>query len=218
MPLYLIHTDGACSGNPGPGGYAALISQDGADLALIQGGEPETTNNRMEMRAVLEALRHLPDEAVVEVVSDSQLVIKTMTGEFSRKKNRELWSAIDEQVVRLGEVRWTWVRGHNGDPRNERADEMARAAVAQVRKTGEAFHVVQTLVGMSVAGMSEPRAAEKAPDPRVQALRQLFGDELDCFDDATLIEAFERHYDSIHAALAEAAESVLQNGLTSEPA
>ncbi len=137
-----IYTDGACKGNPGPGGWGALLMANGAEKELF-GGELGTTNNRMEMMAVIEALSALKRPCKVTLHVDSQYVLKGMTewlpGWKARGwrtaskepvKNVELWQRLDELVNRSGhQIEWRWVRGHNGDPGNERADVLANRGV-----------------------------------------------------------------------------------------
>lgn len=147
----LIWTDGACSGNPGPGGWAAIVvPADHGEPVELSGGEPETTNNRMEFSAALAGLRSLDDGADVCIVTDSQLMVNSMTtwlAGWKRKgwktasgspvKNQDLVQALDAEVQRLGTVRWHWVRGHEtGDGHehkalNDRADRLAVAAAAE---------------------------------------------------------------------------------------
>ena len=135
-----IFTDGACSGNPGPGGYGAIVRQ-GDRTREISGCERKTTNNRMEMRAVIEALRLLPGSFRVRVTTDSNYVVKGMTEWIpgwirrnwvnSQKKpvlNRDLW----ERLLELSgphEIEWQWIRGHDGHVENERCDRLAREAI-----------------------------------------------------------------------------------------
>ena len=135
-----IFTDGACSGNPGPGGYGAIVRQ-GNRTREISGCERQTTNNRMEMRAVIEALRLLPGSFRVRVTTDSNYVVKGMTEWIpgwirrnwvnSQKKpvlNRDLW----ERLLELSgphEIEWQWIRGHDGHLENERCDRLAREAI-----------------------------------------------------------------------------------------
>src|SRR5690242_12392545 len=139
MERFIIYTDGACMGNPGPGGWAAVIL--GPERQEITGFEPATTNNRMELRAALEGLRALPAGAEVHLHTDSQYVRNGMhewlarwkrngwrTADKKPVKNDDLWRALDEAAA-AHRVQWHWVRGHNGDPENERCDELANDAI-----------------------------------------------------------------------------------------
>ena len=140
-----VWTDGACKGNPGPGGWGVLL-RSGAHERELFGGEANTTNNRMELLAVIEALKALKRPCVLEVHTDSQYVQKGMTEWLegwkrrgwltaARKpvKNADLWRTLDELVGRH-RVSWHWVRGHAGDPGNERADALANRGVELVGK------------------------------------------------------------------------------------
>ncbi len=135
-----IFTDGACSGNPGPGGYGAVIKQNGR-VREISGCDPRTTNNRMEMKAVIESLRLLGAPCRVRITTDSNYVVKGMTEWLpgwirrnwvnAQKKpvlNRDLWEELLE-LTRPHEVEWRWVRGHAGHAENERCDRLAREAI-----------------------------------------------------------------------------------------
>jgi len=139
-----IWTDGACKGNPGAGGWGALLVS-GEHEKTLHGGEPVTTNNRMELTAPIEALRALTRPCHVVIHTDSQYVMKGMTewlANWKRRgwmtadkkpvKNADLWQQLDEQVNRHT-VSWRWVRGHNGDVNNERADVLANLGVDSVR-------------------------------------------------------------------------------------
>lgn len=139
-----IWTDGACRGNPGPGGWGALL-RSGSNERELFGGAPETTNNRMELTAVIEALAALKRPCNVIVHTDSQYVKLGMTEwlkQWERRgwktadrkpvKNVELWQQLDQQV-RRHKVQWRWVRGHSGDPGNERADALANRGVDEVQ-------------------------------------------------------------------------------------
>jgi ribonuclease HI len=139
-----IWTDGACKGNPGWGGWGALLRQGKHEKTLC-GGEPDTTNNRMELMAVIEALRALKRPCDVIVHTDSQYVQRGMsewlvnwkrrgwrTADKKPVKNADLWQELD-RLVGQHELRWTWVRGHAGDDGNERADELANLGVEQAR-------------------------------------------------------------------------------------
>lgn len=131
-----LFTDGACSGNPGPGGWAALLRFNGAEKE-ISGGERETTNNRMEMMAVIEGLSALKKPCRVTVYTDSQYVQRGVTewmkgwkakGWPARIKNQDLWLRIDALVTKH-DVKFVWVRGHDGHIENERVDKLAVAAI-----------------------------------------------------------------------------------------
>ena len=134
-----IWTDGACLGNPGPGGWGALLRWNGHEREL-SGGEPETTNNRMELMAAIQGLESLKRPCRVILTTDSQYVRKGITEWMtnwkkngwktaSKKpvKNAELWQRLDTARERH-DVQWDWVKGHSGHPENERADELASAA------------------------------------------------------------------------------------------
>ena len=120
---FVIHTDGACKGNPGQGGWGAVIEQDG-NQTIISGGQPHTTNNRMEMTAVIKGLEAIDPHAPVLISSDSTYVINTMTKGWKRKANHDLWEQLD-RLVKGRDVSWRWVRGHSGERGNELADSAA---------------------------------------------------------------------------------------------
>jgi ribonuclease HI len=138
-----IYTDGACKGNPGPGGWGALL-RSGTHERELFGGEPQTTNNRMELTAVIRALDALKHPSRVEVFTDSEYVKKGVTewlqawkrrdwktADRKPVKNVDLWRRLDELASRH-HVDWHWVRGHAGHPENERADALANRGVASV--------------------------------------------------------------------------------------
>jgi len=127
----VIHTDGACKGNPGPGGWGAVIEQNGGQVKL-SGSEPQTTNNRMEMTAVIKGLEAVDAAAKVLISSDSTYVINTMTKGWKRKANHDLWEQLD-RLAGSRNVSWRWVRGHNGDRGNELADALATKAAGTAR-------------------------------------------------------------------------------------
>ena len=140
----LIHTDGACLGNPGPGGWAALLHHRGREREL-SGGEPETTNNRMELMAAIMALETLKRACIIRLRTDSQYVRQGITQWLPNwiargwrtaggdpVKNRDLWERLQGAAARH-EIHWEWVRGHAGDPDNERVDRLARAAAEACR-------------------------------------------------------------------------------------
>lgn len=141
MSKVIIHTDGACSGNPGPGGWGAILDYNGTRREL-NGGAADTTNNRMEMLAAIEGLNALKRACVVEMHVDSQYVKDGITkwihgwkkngwktADKKPVKNLELWQALDTAIQRHT-ISWHWVKGHDGHPDNERADELARLGMA----------------------------------------------------------------------------------------
>ena len=119
----VIHTDGACKGNPGRGGWGAVIEQNGSQVKL-SGGAPQTTNNRMEMTAVIKGLEAVDPSSKVLISSDSTYVVNTMTKGWKRKANHDLWEQLDA-LVKNRAISWQWVRGHSGDRGNELADSLA---------------------------------------------------------------------------------------------
>ncbi len=118
-----IYTDGACIGNPGPGGWAAIIV-DGRKRKEIAGREQGTTNNRMELMAAIRGLAETPPGSEVTIESDSQYLVNTMTRNWKRNANRDLWSELDRLAAERS-VKWSWLRGHAGHPENERANTLA---------------------------------------------------------------------------------------------
>ena len=122
-----IYTDGSCSGNPGPGGWAAVIEHDG-EKTRLSGGERSTTNNRMEIMAAIKGLEAAPPGATAVIYSDSEYLVKTMTKGWKRNVNRDLWEQLDLTVAKRN-VDFRWVRGHAGHPQNEEADRLAVQAM-----------------------------------------------------------------------------------------
>jgi ribonuclease HI len=122
----LVYADGSCEGNPGPGGWGIVIVTPQGTRRL-SGGDSQTTNNRMEIMAAIEALRAIDPGVPVILRSDSQYLVKTMNEGWRRTKNQDLWKQLDAEVARHN-VRFEWVRGHAGDALNEEADELAREA------------------------------------------------------------------------------------------
>ncbi len=138
-----IYCDGACSGNPGPGGWGAILIHAKGEREIF-GGEALTTNNRMELTAAIEALNAISRSCAVDVYTDSRYVMDGMqkwlagwkrngwrTADKKPVKNDDLWVKLDEAAYRH-QVRWHWVRGHSGDPLNERADALARQGIASL--------------------------------------------------------------------------------------
>ncbi len=139
-----IYTDGACKGNPGPGGWGALLQLDGREKELC-GGEPDTTNNRMELTAVIRALEALKRPCAVDLYTDSQYVQKGIsewivawkrrgwkTADKKPVKNVDLWLELD-QLVGGHSIEWHWVKGHAGHAENERADRLANQGIVSLR-------------------------------------------------------------------------------------
>ena len=126
-----VYTDGACIGNPGPGGWAAIIV-DGSSRKEIAGREEKTTNNRMELMAAINGLAQTLPGAEVGVETDSQYLVNTMTRNWKRKANHDLWDKLDKLAADRN-VRWNWIRGHNGHPENERANMLANREAAKNR-------------------------------------------------------------------------------------
>ena len=140
-----IWTDGACSGNPGPGGWGAVVRVDGVETEL-SGGEPATTNNRMELMGAIAALESLPDGATATLHTDSQYVKNGLTAwihgwkrngwktaDKKPVKNVDLWQRLDAAAAKH-KIEWKWVKGHAGDVMNERADGLARAAIKNLKR------------------------------------------------------------------------------------
>ena len=138
------YTDGACRGNPGPGGWGVVLETGAGAARELRGAAARTTNNRMELQAVIEALDALPAGTAVEVVTDSEYVMKGITewiGRWKRNgwrtaggkpvRNRELWQNLD-RLAAAREVAWRWVRGHSGVAGNERADALANQAIDEL--------------------------------------------------------------------------------------
>lgn len=130
---FVIYADGACLGNPGPGGWGVVIAEP-AELyrELSDGPFPATTNNKMEITAAIEGLRSIEQGADAIVRSDSEYVVKTMTLGWKRNANQELWRELDREAASR-KVRFEWVRGHAGDKYNERADKLATSAARGIK-------------------------------------------------------------------------------------
>ena len=145
MPQVVVYTDGACSGNPGPGGWGAIL-MSGAHRKEISGGEAPTTNNRMEMMAAISALEALKKPSKVMLFTDSKYVMDGIkswihgwkkrgwtTADKKPVKNKELWQRLDDARQRH-DIEWQWVKGHAGNTENERADELAREGLQRAKR------------------------------------------------------------------------------------
>ena len=153
-----IWTDGACSGNPGPGGWGAIL-KSGDSVKELCGGEPRTTNNRMELLAAISALEALKRPCEIDLHTDSQYLRQGVmswmhgwkrngwrTADKKPVKNEDLWRRLDEAAQRH-EIEWRWVKGHAGDEMNERADELARMGMKPFLKAGKPAGVPSPLRG-----------------------------------------------------------------------
>lgn len=167
MKTVIIYSDGACEGNPGPGGWAAVLKY-GTSTKEIAGGEPATTNNRMELLAAIEALRALKEPCAVEFHTDSEYV-KTGIEKWLRLwkargwrtvdrkpvKNEDLWRGLDQAASRH-RVNWHWVKGHAGDPMNERCDVLAKQEIGKLRRTYTRAQLAAKLTEFRNASGSDP--------------------------------------------------------------
>ena len=148
MKKITVYTDGACRGNPGPGGWGVLLRYDQPEKGLY-GAEGETTNNRMELMAAIKAIEAVTESCEIELWTDSQYVQKGITEWLpnwkarnwhtaNRKpvKNADLWQQL-EQAIKTHRVSWHWVRGHSGHPDNERVDALANRAIDEYQRRGD---------------------------------------------------------------------------------
>ena len=178
-PHVVVHTDGACSGNPGPGGWGAILAF-GDRNKEIKGGEPHTTNNRMELMAAISALEALKRPCVVDIHTDSQYLrdgIMSWINKWKRNgwrtadkkpvKNVDLWQRLDALVAQH-RVRWHWVKGHAGHDLNERADELAREGIAAIRSASAARFVTNATITSNVpVKRAAPAIAKPFGAPRI---------------------------------------------------
>lgn len=152
MGNVVIYTDGSCLGNPGAGGWASIIQKDGKEV-ILSGNEPGSTNNRMEMKAIIESVKWLEGNAIgdtVELYSDSSLLINSINENWKRKANIDLWSEFDEAMRKLKEVniKWNWVKGHANNEMNNRVDVLAvkesrklpQSEIANVQKLADGYY------------------------------------------------------------------------------
>jgi ribonuclease HI len=160
MKKVVIHSDGGCHGNPGPGGWAAILEY-GPHRRELSGGVPATTNNRMELQAAIEALSALKESCEVEFYTDSEYVKNGVSGwlpNWKRNgwrtkskqpvKNEDLWRALDAQAARH-RVKWHWLKGHAGHAGNERCDQLANAEIAKIKKAFAPGQLKAMLSGIS---------------------------------------------------------------------
>jgi len=135
-----IFTDGSSLGNPGPGGFCAIIKIDDREVA-VKGGSVDTTNNRMEMSAIIAGLywvrKNYPKEKICAVYSDSSLVIDTLNKNWKRKKNLDLWEKMDSIIAEFDDISLNWIRGHAGHKENEQADKIAVTEAKKQQKAAK---------------------------------------------------------------------------------
>ena len=184
----VIYTDGACDPNPGPGGWAAVLTA-GPHEKELKGGEAHTTNNRMELQAVIAALEALKQPCRIELNTDSKYVQQGVTSYLARWKtqgwktsdkrdvvNRDLWEALDRALQRH-QITWHWVKGHAGDPLNERVDRLAVSMIPRLRLPLDDPDALHLFTGVSCLGTSGPGAWVAVLRPGAPAAAPLADDE-----------------------------------------
>ena len=175
MKKVVIHSDGACHGNPGPGGWAAILAY-GQHNRELSGGIPATTNNRMELQAAIEALSALKEPCEIEFYTDSEYVKNGVSAWLSNwksngwrtkskkpVKNEDLWRALDS-LASKHEVKWRWLKGHAGHVDNERCDQLANAEIAKIKKTFNTEQLKALLVQFSAKDAAEQTSDELFED------------------------------------------------------
>ena len=171
MKKVVIHSDGGCHGNPGPGGWAATLAY-GRHCREIRGGEPATTNNRMELRAAIEALNALKEPCEIEFFTDSEYVKNGVTAWLATwkrngwrtqakkpVKNEDLWRTLDSAVSRH-KVKWSWLKGHAGHEGNERCDVLANEAIAEIKKAFSPEQLKAALAEFTAGAEGRPSQAD----------------------------------------------------------
>lgn len=150
-----IFTDGSSLGNPGPGGYAAILRY-GQKEKIVKGGEAHTTNNRMEIRAVIEALQNIKNKATpIRISSDSTLLVSTMTKGWKKKENLDLWKEL-EKLVKGRMIEWIWVKGHAGHKENNRVDMLAVSEAKKMQKKANVKNVLSKLLSFYCGKCEKP--------------------------------------------------------------
>jgi ribonuclease HI len=138
MNLYTAYTDGSCKPNPGTGGYGVVFVKDDKAIHKISGALENTTNNKMELAGVIAALDFIPEGSGIAIFTDSSYVVNTMTKGWKRNKNIPFWDQIDNLIREKSlKVVWEWVRGHDNDMFNERADVLAQTAAFKLKEKNE---------------------------------------------------------------------------------
>ena len=146
-----IYTDGSCLNNPGPGGWGAIVLVEQGEPLRLSGQEPDTTNNRMELTAAIKGLEAVPAGTSVELFSDSEYLVKTMTKNWKRRVNQDLWNQLDS-LSASRQVAWQWVQGHSGDKWNEEADRLAYSAVSQTLRPEAGSEAANSLTHLDEQG------------------------------------------------------------------
>lgn len=191
-----VFTDGACSGNPGPGGWGAVILHPKGHEEHLSGAEAKSTNNRMELRAAIEALKHLPEGKEVRVTTDSEYVMKGMTewiaGWIKKDwknrhgkpvKNKEQWLELLDATKRHQSVSWAWVRGHRGHPQNELADHLAVSAITRL-ESSTSEEETRRVDNVSSPSIFDAPSRQVDPENDMRVIRT------DNYDSATPVEFF----------------------------
>ncbi len=170
-----IYTDGSCHGNPGPGGWAAIIVENGRQNTL-SGGEPRTTSNRMELEAAIRGLGAVARDSVVTIYSDSRYLVNTMTKNWKRRANLDLWGRLDALKADR-KVQWKWVPGHAGHPLNEQADRIANQAAENAANGGKRM---------------KSTASNRAPSRSVKAVAKQELTHLDAHGRAQMVDVGDK--------------------------
>ena len=135
MSAIKIYTDGSCKPNPGVGGFAVVVTYDGDKVMELSGSDESTTNNRMELSAMIIAVRILKEDRDAFIYSDSKYVVNSINRGYKRNKNKDLWELFDEAAAETDcIISYKWVKGHAGNKHNERADELAQQAANQLKQ------------------------------------------------------------------------------------
>ena len=153
----ILFTDGSCIGNPGPGGWASIIIINDVNTTL-SGSDEETTNNKMEITAIIKGLEQFPENSSVKIFTDSEYVINTMTKNWKRNTNLDLWNCLDS-LVKNRTIEWNWVKGHSGNKLNDEADLIANGEAKKIIQKKKLTHLNKEgnaqMVDTSTKGITE---------------------------------------------------------------
>ena len=167
-----IYTDGSCLVNPGPGGWAAVVFIGQEEPQRLSGGEGQTTNNRMELTGAIKGLEAIAPGSSVDLYSDSSYLVNTMTKNWKRRVNHDLWEQLDA-LAKLRQVNWLWVRGHNGDPGNEEADRLAGKAMKLAADGKQDRPVAQPSLEVPISQEVSEVASESTRESKTPGLTHL---------------------------------------------